>query len=201
MTDALDGITDRFVTAGAEFERRLLSVRPDQWDAPTPCTQWNVRQLVNHVTRGNLNYVDLLAGGTSADFLRKRDLDALGGDPVAAYTASVRELAGAFGLPGALRRTLDYPLGEVSGQQALAVRTTDTVIHTWDLARALGSDDRLDPGLVAWIDGHLGEIYAGLRETPVSAETTHRFFAAPSGGLTAGTSRQDRLLHRMGRKP
>jgi hypothetical protein len=66
----------------------------------------------------------------------------------------------------------------VVGRQALAVRTTDTVIHTWDLARAVGSDDRLDVGLIAWIDDSLEEIYAGLVETPTAIETTHRFFAA-----------------------
>ncbi|NKQ53626.1 TIGR03086 family protein [Amycolatopsis sp. K13G38] len=197
----MEGIIDRFVTAGAGFERLLRSVRPGQWASPTPCSEWNVRRLVNHVARGNLNYVALLEGGTGAEFLRMRDLDALGGDPVATYAASVRNCAEAFARPGVLERTLDYPLGPVSGGQALAVRTTDTVIHTWDLARALGAGERLDPGLVAWIDDHLDEIYAGLAETPVADGTTHRFFAAPPATLTADASRQSRLLHRMGRKP
>ncbi|WP_345033541.1 maleylpyruvate isomerase N-terminal domain-containing protein [Kutzneria kofuensis] len=48
------------------------------WAAPTPCTEWDVRQLVNHVVRGNLNYVALLDGGTAAEFLRWREVDALG---------------------------------------------------------------------------------------------------------------------------
>ena len=101
----------------------------------------------------------------------------------------------------ALQRILDYPLGRVTGRQALAVRTTDSTIHTWDLARAIGVDDTLDAGLVGWIDEHLDEIYAGLAETPVSADSTHRFFAAPGGDPGAGASTQDRLLHRMGRAP
>ncbi|WP_052372534.1 TIGR03086 family metal-binding protein [Amycolatopsis taiwanensis] len=201
MDKSLEGVVDRFVTASAGFERTLRLVCPDRWALPTPCTEWNVRQLVNHMTRGNINYVALLAGGTSAEFLRMRDLDALGSDPIAAYVASARECADAFGQPGALQQILDYPLGRVSGQQALAVRTTDATIHTWDLARALGVDDRLDPDLVAWIDDHLEAIYAGLAETPVAAETTHRFFAAPAGTLTREASKQDRLLHRMGRNP
>ncbi|WP_218002745.1 TIGR03086 family metal-binding protein [Nocardia brevicatena] len=201
MTDVLTGIIDRFVTASAEFEWRLRSVRPGQWTSPTPCTEWNVRQLVNHMTRGNLSYVGLPTGGTGADFLRMRDVDALSGDPVIAYAASVRECADAFGRPGALQQLLDYPLGRVSGQQALAVRTTDTAIHAWELARAVGVDDHLDPGLIAWIDDNLEAIYAGLTETPVAAETTHRFFAAPACALTDDASPQDRLLHRMGRNP
>lgn len=160
-----------------------------------------MRQLVNHMTRGNLGYVRLLHGGTGADFLRLRDVDALGTDPVGAYIRSVRDCAEAFGGPGALERSLDYPLGRVTGRQALAVRITDSAVHTWDLARAVGADDGLDLGLVAWIDGHLEEIYAGLAETPTAAETTHRFFGVAEGEPASDASRQDRLLHRMGRSP
>ncbi|MET7300750.1 TIGR03086 family metal-binding protein [Embleya sp. NPDC005575] len=201
MLNSSEEPIDRFVFAGREFERRLHMVRPEQWTWPTPCSEWNVRQLVNHMTRGNVGYVQLLHGGAGADFIRLRDEDALGADPVAAYIRSVRECAAAFGQPGALERVLDYPLGRVSGQQAIAVRTTDSVIHTWDLARAIGVDDALDAGLVGWIDSHLDEIYAGLMETPIAVETTNRFFAAPDGEPADDGSPQDRLLHRMGRNP
>lgn len=193
-------VLDRFLAASTEFGQRLPSVRPDQWTAPTPCAEWNVRQLVNHMVRGNLNYVDLLAGSSREDFLRMRDADALGDDPLAAYAASVRLVADAFGRPGALDQMLDYPLGKVTGCQALAVRATDSAIHAWDLARALRVDDRLDADLVAWISDGLGEIYAGLAESPVAADTTHRFFAAP-GVVSGSVSRQERLLNLMGRNP
>lgn len=201
MGSTFDGIIDRFLLASAEFGRRLEAVRPEQWGSTTPCTEWDIRQLVNHMTRGNLSYVYLLHGGTSAEFLRLRDADALGADPVGSYTQSVQECAGAFAQPGALQQVLDYPLGHVAGRQALAVRTTDTAIHTWDLARAVGLDENLNVSLVAWIDDHIDEIYAGLAETPTAAETTHRFFAAPECVLSPGASCQDRLLHRLGRKP
>ncbi|TQF04368.1 TIGR03086 family protein [Kitasatospora acidiphila] len=201
MVNVFDGLIDRFLLASSEFERKLQAVRPEQWSWPTPCTEWNVRQLANHMTRGNLSYVRLLQGGDSAEFLRLRDVDALGADPVGAYVSSVRECARAFGQDGAMQRVLDYPLGPVTGRQALAVRTTDSTIHTWDLARAISAEESLDAGLVAWIDEHLAEIYAGLAETPTAAETTHRFFAAPEGTLPHDASQQSRLLHRMGRTP
>ncbi|MYW05464.1 TIGR03086 family metal-binding protein [Streptomyces sp. SID3343] len=201
MVKSTEGLIERFVLAGAEFEQRLQMVRPEQWTWPTPCSEWDVRRLVNHMTRGNFGYVGLLRGGSGAEFLRLRDVDALGTDPVGAYTRSVRECADAFGRPGALEGVLDYPLGRVSGRQALAVRTTDSVIHTWDLARAIGAGDVLNAGLVAWIESHLDEIYAGLAESPTAVDTTHRFFAAPAPGgeLARDASRQDRLLRRMGR--
>ncbi|GIH18602.1 maleylpyruvate isomerase family mycothiol-dependent enzyme [Rugosimonospora africana] len=225
MTILSEQLIDRFVLASAGFERRLRAVWPDQWHWPTPCTEWDVRQLVNHTTRGNLNYIDLLEGGSAAQFLRLRDADALdskalggnalggnaldskalsgnalGGKALDAYTRSVRECAEAFARPDALRQILDYPLGRVTGEQALAVRLTDSAIHTWDLARAIGADEDLDAGLVTWIDDHLEQIYAGLAETPTAADTTHRFFAVPGDSPGAGASRQDRLLHRMGRR-
>jgi uncharacterized protein (TIGR03086 family) len=194
-------VGERFLAASAGFEGRLRAVEADQWTWPTPCVDWDVRQLVNHMTRANLNFKDLAGGGTAKDFIGMRDVDALGGDPVGAYARSVRDCAEAFGRPGALELTVDYPLGRISGRQALAVRATDTAIHTWDLARAIGADENLDAGLVAWIDENLEDIYAGLPEMPTATETTHRFFAAPAGTLPDGASQQDRLLHRTGRNP
>jgi len=196
-----DGLVDRFVTASDGFASRLRAVGSDGWAWPTPCSEWNVRQLVNHVTQGNRNYIRLLSGGTAAEFLAMRDFDVLGSDPFGAFTASAQACAGAFAEPGAFQHMLDHPLGRLLGRQALAVRTTDTAIHTWDLARALGADETLNAGLVAWIDEYLLEIYAGMAEMPTSAQTTHRFFAAPVGGLPDDAPVQARLLHRMGRAP
>jgi uncharacterized protein (TIGR03086 family) len=201
MDGAFDAVADRFDISSQGFERLLLNVRSGQWDWPTPCSEWTVRDLVNHMTRGNLSYARLLQGGTAAEFLAQRDVDALGTDPAGAYTRSVRACAAAFAARGAPDRTVDYPLGVITGRQALAVRTTDSTIHTWDLARAIGVDERLDASLVAWISDHLDQIYAGLSETPVAADTTHRFFALPRGPLADGASRQDQLLHLMGRTP
>ena len=201
MADFLDGILDRFAWASAEFSRRLRLVESRHWELSTPCPDWTVRLLVNHVTRGNLNYVRLARGGSAEEFLRMRDADALGTDPFGAYARSVRVCLDAFGQPGAVRRSLDYPLGRIEAGQALAVRTTDTVIHTWDLAQAVKLGRQLDPELVGWIGENIEAIYAGLPETPVSAETTHRFFAEPGEPADADASPQDRLLGLMGRTP
>lgn len=201
VAGSLDGVSDWFSLSSRGFAARLDAVRPVQWPWPTPCTGWTVRDLVNHMTRGNLGYARLLQGGTAAEFLRQRGEDALGADPAGAYARSVHACAEAFAARGAPGRLVDYPLGAVPGRQALAVRAADSAIHTWDLARAIGADERLDDGLVAWISGNLRQIYAGLAETPVSAETTHRFFAAPRGAAADHASRQDQLLHLMGRIP
>jgi uncharacterized protein (TIGR03086 family) len=201
MAAAFDAIADRFAISSQGFERRLTAVRPVQWSWPTPCTGWSVRDLVNHMARGNLSYARLFQGGTAAEFVAMRDEDALGTDPAGAFARSVRACAAAFAVDGVPGRMVDYPLGVISGRQALAVRATDSTVHTWDLARAIGADEHLDEGLVAWISAHLHEIYDGLPETPVAADTTHRFFAPPRGAVADDASRQDRLLHLMGRTP
>jgi uncharacterized protein (TIGR03086 family) len=199
VNEDVEGIVDRFLVAGAGFEQTLRLVRAHHWHRPTPCAAWDVRALVNHVTRGNINYVRLLGGGTAADFLRLRDADALGTDPVGAFTGSVAACAAAFAEPGALRRRLDYPLGRASGGQLLAVRTTDTLIHTWDLARAIGTDENLDGTLVSWAVQNFAEIYRGLAETPTDPNTTHRFFGAAGKAPNGDMTEQCQLLHRTGR--
>jgi hypothetical protein len=80
VSNSFEGIADRFVRASAGFEAKLITVQPGQWAWPTPCTQWNVRQLVNHMTRGNLSYARLADDGTGAEFKLLRDADALGAD-------------------------------------------------------------------------------------------------------------------------
>jgi uncharacterized protein (TIGR03086 family) len=201
VTTAFERIMDRFTASSRQFTEKLAAVRSGQWGLPTPCTEWDVRHLVNHMVQGNLNYVRLLDGATSAEFLRLREADALGVDPPRAYDRSMRECAAAFTRPGALGSVLDYPLGTITGRQALAVRTIDTIVHTWDLARAIGVDDTLDPSLVSWASDHLAEIYDGLTETPTDPQTAHRFFAAPAGASPGNASQQHRLLHVMGRDP
>jgi uncharacterized protein (TIGR03086 family) len=186
----------RYRLASAGFERVLRCVDPSQWAAPTPCSAWDVRALVNHMARGNLNYALLARGGSAAVFVRRRDGDALGVAPLAAYLRSVAECADAFSAPGVLSLVLDYPLGRAPGDQLLAVRTADSLIHTWDLAQAtgFGGAEVLDAGLVSWMLGSLDEIYAGL--DGVSA-----FFGPAVPPATATATPAELLLSRMGRMP
>jgi uncharacterized protein (TIGR03086 family) len=130
VTSAFDGVVDRFVSSSDGFARRLTAVRPEQWNRPTPCAEWNVYQLVSHMTSGNLNYIRLLDGASGTEFLRLRGADALGADPSGAHARSVSECAAAFARPGALDQILDYPLGRITGEQALAVRAADTLCRS-----------------------------------------------------------------------
>jgi uncharacterized protein (TIGR03086 family) len=189
----------RFNSASADFATHLGCVKSNQWTWPTPCSEWNVRQLVNHVTRGNLNFASLLRGQNAEGFVRMRDEDALRDDAVASFAKSVNVCSDSFGKADALEAVLDYPLGKITGCQALAIKTTDTLIHTWDLARSIDRDDRLSTESVEWVDQNLHRIYANLPETPVSDTTSNRFFASPQTGQANTQSTQDALLTLLGR--
>lgn len=193
---SFEGIVELYEHTSRQFGLRVAAVPVDGWDRPSTCSEWTVRALVNHVTRGNLNYIGLTEGATAAEFLRLRDADALGADPQLAYREAWQGCAAAFARPGVLDRIVDYPLGRIPARQALAVRTADTVVHTWDLAHSVGADETLDPKLVDWVLDGLGDIYAGLAEGP--ADPASRFFGRPLA-VPPAASRQDRLLRLMGR--
>lgn len=112
----------------------VTGVRPEQWSAPTPCTDWNVHQLVNHLVAGNLTFASLLSGQAPPE----RGLDHLGDDPAGAYRVSGATLRAAFDQPGILERSFRGLLGTATGEERLQIRLYDLLAHGWDLAQATG---------------------------------------------------------------
>ena len=120
-------------------------IQPDQWSAPTPCSDWNVRALVDHVIRWNTFVPEFLAGKSIADIPDAFGRDVLGADPASAAARSAEESISAFNAPGALELLVHHPYGELPGAQVLYLRLFDNVIHGWDLATALGVAHPIDP--------------------------------------------------------
>lgn len=87
-----------------EFDRRVRAVRPEQWADPTPCTEWDVRALVNHLVTEQLWAPLLLDGATIEDIGDRFDGDQLGDDPVAAWASAATATLEAFAAPDVLRR-------------------------------------------------------------------------------------------------
>ncbi|MFF3069246.1 TIGR03086 family metal-binding protein [Kitasatospora sp. NPDC057904] len=140
----------------AAFGEQVRLIGPGQWDAPTPCTDWSVRDLVNHLTGEQLWIPELLMGATVAEVGGRFDGDVLGDDPVAAWTAAADAARHAFAVPGATGLTVHLSFGDVSGQYYLDQVTTDLVIHAWDLAEGVGHPTRLPAGLVDFALAALG---------------------------------------------
>ncbi|HET6503416.1 MAG TPA: TIGR03086 family metal-binding protein [Amycolatopsis sp.] len=124
--------------------RLIAGVREDQWSAPTPCTEWDIRALVAHLVRANRVFVALL----SDDSTPEAGIESLGEDPLKAYLESGAALVKAAERPGVLDRTFRGPLGEASGAERIQLRIADLLTHGWDLARATGRPVDLPGDLV-----------------------------------------------------
>jgi len=113
----------------------ITKVRPDQWSAPTPCRNWTVRQLVDHLIGMNRVFTALLADEPPPP---RPAADHIENDPVGAYRNSAASLQAAFDQSGVLERTYRGPLGEATGADRLQIRLYDLLAHGWDLAQATG---------------------------------------------------------------
>ncbi|RZQ63376.1 TIGR03086 family metal-binding protein [Amycolatopsis suaedae] len=163
----------------------------DRWDAPTPCPEWNVRELVGHMVLGNRLFTGILhgeAGGT----LDPKGQDVLGADPAGTYRQAADELLVAFRLPGVLERIVQVPVGPVPGIAAVHLRAVEELTHGWDLAQATGR--QLDvPGDV--VEREIEFTRGKLADVPPD-----RSPFAPPQPVPDDASPLDRLAALLGRK-
>jgi uncharacterized protein (TIGR03086 family) len=121
----------------------------DQWELPTPNTEWNVRALVEHLVGGTVWVAPLLAGQTIAQVGDRFDGDLVGDDPKEAFRKASAEAVAAALEPGAMERIVHISSGPTLAADYILERVADAGMHTWDLARALGIDETLHPDVVA----------------------------------------------------
>ena len=174
--------------------RRFVAGLEDvDWEAPTPCSEWNVRQLLHHLLYGTVWIDDIFAGKTVEEVGAKYDGDLAGDDVLASYDAAVASAKAAIAKPGAMEQTCHLRRGDVSGADYLTSMFTDSFIHGWDLAKATGQDATLDPELVAT-----------ALELAKQREERFRSSAAFGNGRVAdpgdGASDQAQLLSILGRE-
>jgi uncharacterized protein (TIGR03086 family) len=134
--------------AAKAFGAHVHAIRDDQWELPTPCSEWNVRQLVNHLVYENRWTAPIFAGRTIAEVGDRFEGDLLGDDPRAAWDDAAKEAVDAVQEQGAMERTVHLSFGDVPGSEYAMQLFADHLIHGWDLARAIGADERLDTGMV-----------------------------------------------------
>ncbi|HEX2551728.1 MAG TPA: TIGR03086 family metal-binding protein [Nocardioidaceae bacterium] len=180
------------VVAVDEFARRLRLVGPDDWRRPTPCSEWDVRALVNHVVGGNRRYQMLLHGAPSEEVEATRAVDHVGDDARASFAETADDVVACFQEDGALERIGHHVTGDRTGRELLSMRILDVAIHGWDLAHALGADETLDEDVVAFLLTYT----AGLE-----LDARQRAFAVADVDVPRDASPQAPLLHRLGRHP
>jgi uncharacterized protein (TIGR03086 family) len=181
-----------FARAVEEFQARVRAVGDDCWDRPTPCAEWDVRALTNHVVGEQRWVVPLLDGRTIDQVGDALDGDLLGSAPREEADIAAKAAVAAMSEPGALDRTVHLSFGDTSAEEYAWQLIADHLIHAWDLAVAVGADPRLDAELVKrtaqwwenWEDAYRG-----------AGAIADRVPVAPHA------SRQDQLLASFGRDP
>lgn len=175
-----------------EFHKRLKTLDASQWGARTPCAEWDVRTLVNHVTGELLWIPPLLEGKTVPEVGDRFDGDVLGDDPQATWLGAVAGAEAAAAAPGALDGIAHLSFGDFPASDYLGQVTSDAIIHAWDLARALGVDDRWDPAI--------SEFVVAFMDPQIEAWRSAGAFG-PAVDVPPGADTQDRLLAQTGRSP
>lgn len=142
---------------------RVSGIADDQWDLPTPCSDWTVRDLVNHVAGEDLWTPPLVAGRTIAEVGDQFDGDVLGADPIAsaqnAAAAAIAATGAALPEGGTVHLSFgDFPVSEYAWQLI-----ADHLVHSWDLAAAIGASRDLDPEAVADVAGWFVNWEEGFR--------------------------------------
>jgi uncharacterized protein (TIGR03086 family) len=134
-----------FRRVAGRFGDVVAGVRPDQWDGPSPVAEWTARDVVGHLVEW---FPAFLSDGAGIDLSPGPSVDA---DPVAAWGNLYAGVLALLEDPASADRVLSNPhIGEVPVPQAVSqFFTGDVFQHTWDLARATGQDDTLDPDVCA----------------------------------------------------
>ena len=91
--------------AGENAADVIARIPAERLGDPTPCTEWDVRGVINHMVNGNLRFAALVAGKPGPE----RGEDVLGNNPLAAFRGSVGELCAAFDREGVLDQTFPTP--------------------------------------------------------------------------------------------
>lgn len=160
-------------------------IRPDQLGLHTPCTEWSVQDLLDHLVGGT----GYLAGALGAD-----TADAPSGATADDLAAGVAACLARLEDPAALDHRSPSPLGfEWSGLEATAGTFMDVLVHTWDLATATGQAHGIEPQLAeACAAMFLPDMPEGGRAAGI---------VGPAVAVPADAPALDRLLGAMGRHP
>ncbi|MDT3446212.1 TIGR03086 family metal-binding protein [Pseudofrankia sp. BMG5.37] len=177
---------ERHRHVAATFTDRVLGTR--DWDTQSPVAEWRARDVVRHLCEW---FPSFLEAGTGIELARGPSADA---DPVEAWRVHADAVQALLDDPATADRVLRNPhIGEIPLPAAVdQFYTVDIFMHTWDLARATGQDDRLDPGLCAV----LLEGMAGM-EDAIRASGQY----GPRVPVPDGSDVQTRMLGFIGRYP
>jgi uncharacterized protein (TIGR03086 family) len=168
------------------FTDRTLGTK--DWQAATPVAGWVARDVVRHLTDW---FPAFLSAGAGIELPRGPSVD---DDPVAAWRVHSEAVQALLDDPATAACVLTNPhIGEVPLDRAIdQFYTADVFMHTWDLARATGQDDRLDPDFCTGL-------LAGMEPMDEVLRSSGQY--GPRVPVPADADVQSRLLAFIGRDP
>ncbi|MDR7300117.1 TIGR03086 family metal-binding protein [Haloactinomyces albus] len=179
-------------SAMREFDSRVRQIDANQWNDSTPCTEWTVRDLLNHLVGEQLWAPWLLRGATLDEVGDRFDGDQLGSDPQATWAEASTAARTAWDALEAIRGEVHVTGGTIPTEDYGWQMILDLTVHAWDLARGIDTDETLASELVETVY----EVFAPSIE---SLQGLGIF--APPRRIDENADMQSRLLALLGRAP
>ena len=190
----MNEILQRYERRADAFEAKVAAVRPDQWANPSPCEKWDTGDVVDHMIAMH-GYMLRPIG---------RAMPEPTGDRLADFRTARKTVRDLLADPAVAAQEVDTPNGTMTfAEQIDGVVSDDLVLHGWDLARATGQDEAMDPGDLERLWASMTAIPAELMEkyrTPGAFGPDVEVFG-PEVRVDDSAPLQDRLLGLIGRKP
>jgi uncharacterized protein (TIGR03086 family) len=179
-------ISERYARLADAFAAKITSVPSDRWAAQSPCEGWTARDVVGHVVSSQGLILGLVGRSLG-------DIPSADDDPLAAWTAARAVVQRELEDPARATAEFEGSMGKMSFEGAVdRFLCVDLVVHGWDLARAVGLDDHIDPKDVA----RVRQVAASFGDMMRSPQAFGPEVEAP-----AGADEQGRLLAFLGRTP
>jgi len=179
---------ERIERATAVAAEKVKGVSTADLSKATPCSDYDVRALLNHLI-GGLEMLRTAAEGGKAAV---PDGDQFGPDPGASYEERRNKLLSTIRGEGVLDRTWEMPFGPMPGTMMAGIAFMEHLTHAWDVAKATGQDTTLPSDLVKECEGVVKPMDSMLRMPGV---------CGPAVSVPDSASDQDKLIAFMGRQP
>jgi uncharacterized protein (TIGR03086 family) len=157
MVTPMSEVSERYATVADGFAARLSGMTDDRWSASSPCDGWTARDVVAHVINTHRRVRASLGDVSGADVESDANLEPQ-------WSSATDAIRSALADESLASRTVGGMFGEQPFEALVGgLLCADTLIHTWDLARASGQDDRLDEGAAAYALEFLEPIGEAIR--------------------------------------
>lgn len=151
-----------FATVLDHTAKVVSAVEPSQRSLPTPCTEWQVEQLLDHMV-GTLRAAVAIAEGSTPQYDPTNPPPVIGDHPVAVFGAAADAALATYRQPGLLAKEIDSPAGRLPASQFLHFPMMDMWVHSWDLAKATGQTVDFDDAITGYMLGFCQQAFGQQR--------------------------------------